>query len=53
MGLSLPVVGAGIALLYVSFKVVLLVLALAVAVGILLATPVLLRLEAGGASSGV
>ena len=53
VGLSLPVVGAGIALLYVSFKVVLLVLALAVAVGILLVTPVLLRLEAGGASSGV
>jgi MFS family permease len=46
VGLSLPVVGAGIALMYVSFKIVLLVFAVAVAVGILLATPVLLRLEA-------
>ena len=35
--------------MYVSFKVVLLVFALTVAMGILLATPVLLRLEAVGA----
>jgi hypothetical protein len=45
VGLSLPVIGAGIALLYVSFKVVLLVLAVAVAAGILLASPLLLRLR--------
>ena len=48
VGLSVPVVGAGIALMYVTFKVVLLAFALAVAVGILLATPVLLRLEPQG-----
>ncbi|HET6940213.1 MAG TPA: MFS transporter [Nocardioides sp.] len=47
VGLSLPVVGAGIALLYVGFKVVLLAFALAVAAGILLASPTLLRLSAG------
>ena len=43
-GLSLPVVGAGIALVFVSFKVFLLTFALAVTVGILLAAPLLLRL---------
>jgi MFS family permease len=47
VGLSLPVVGAGVALLYVGFKVVLLTFALAVAAGILLASPTLLRLSAG------
>jgi hypothetical protein len=45
LGLSLPVIGAGTALLYVSFKVVLLALAVTVAVGLLLATPLLLRLS--------
>jgi MFS family permease len=47
VGLSLPVVGAGVALLYVSFKVILLAFAVAVAAGILLAAPTLLRLSAG------
>jgi MFS family permease len=42
-GLSLPVVGAGIALQSISFKVTLLVLAVAVAVVMLLASRVLLR----------
>jgi predicted MFS family arabinose efflux permease len=50
VGLSLPVVGAGMALLYVSFKVVLLVVGAAVGVGILLASPVLLGLSDGSAS---
>lgn len=45
VGLSLPVIGAGVALLAVSFKVVLLGLAVTVAVGLLLATPLLLRLS--------
>jgi MFS family permease len=45
VGLSLPVVGAGIALLYVSFKVILLAFAVTVATGILLASPLLLRLS--------
>ena len=44
VGLSLPVVAAGIALLFVSFKIVLLAFAGAVATGIILASPVLLRL---------
>ena len=35
VGLSLPVIGAGVALLFVSFKTVMLMFALAVAVGIL------------------
>ncbi|MFG1621928.1 MFS transporter [Kribbella sp. NPDC049227] len=43
LGLSLPVVGAGIALQYVTFKVILLTFAAVVAVGILLASPLLLR----------
>jgi MFS family permease len=51
VGLSLPVVGAGIALLFLSFKVVLLAFGLAVAVGILLASPILLRLEPGPTSA--
>jgi MFS family permease len=46
IGLSLPVVGAGIALQSISFKVTLLVLAVAVAVGMLLASRVLLRVPA-------
>jgi len=45
VGLSVPVVGAGIALLYVSFKFVLLTFAVAVATGILLASPLLMRLS--------
>lgn len=45
VGLSLPVVGAGVALLYVSFKVVLLAVGVAVAAGVLLASPILLRLS--------
>ena len=49
-GLSLPVVGAGIALLYMSFKVILLAFAVAVATGILLAAPLLLRLSTGDES---
>jgi len=53
VGLSLPVVGAGIALLYVSFKVVLLAFAVVVATGVLLASPLLLRLSTpGGPTSG-
>jgi hypothetical protein len=50
VGLSLPVVGAGVALLYVSFKTILLTFALAVTFGILLASPQLLRLSAGDES---
>lgn len=46
LGLSLPVVGAGIALQYVTFKVILLTFAVVVAAGILLASPLLLRLSA-------
>lgn len=49
VGLSLPVIGAGVALLYVSFKIVLLVLAVAVASGLLVASPLLLRLSPGRA----
>ena len=44
VGLSLPVVGAGIALEHVTFKVTLLVLAAAVAAGMLIASRFLLRL---------
>jgi MFS family permease len=52
VGLSLPVVGAGIALMYVSFKIILLAFAVTVATGILLASPLLLRLSTGDESSG-
>ena len=52
VGLSLPVVGAGIALLYVSFKVILLAFAVAVATGVLLASPLLLRLSPAQQMSG-
>lgn len=45
VGLSLPVVGAGVALMYVSFKVILLVFAAVVAAGVLAASPVLFRLS--------
>jgi hypothetical protein len=45
VGLSLPVVGAGVALLYVSFQVTVLVLGVAVATGILFAFPFLWRLS--------
>jgi MFS family permease len=41
-GISLPVVAAGIALLYVSFRVTLLALSAVIVTGIVLATPVLL-----------
>jgi MFS family permease len=51
VGLSLPVLGAGVALLYVSLKVILLVFAIVVTAGILLASPVLLRLSPGGGST--
>lgn len=44
VGLSLPVVGAGIALQYVSFKVILLTFGIVVTAGIILASPVLRRL---------
>ncbi len=44
-GLSIPVIGAGIALQYVTFKVVLLAFGVAVATGILLASRLLLRLS--------
>jgi MFS family permease len=43
LGLSLPVVGAGIALQYVTFKVILLTFAVIVAAGILVASPLLLH----------
>ncbi len=43
IGLSLPVVGAGIALQFVSFKVTLLALSMVVAAGTLVASPFLLR----------
>jgi MFS family permease len=43
LGLSLPVVGAGIALQYVTFKVILLTFAVVVATGVLVASPLLLR----------
>jgi MFS family permease len=46
VGLSLPVVGAGIALQHVSFKVTLLALAIAVVAGMLIASRFLLRLPA-------
>jgi MFS family permease len=49
VGLSLPVVGAGVALQVVSFQVVLLTFGIAVAAGVLLASPLLLRLSSGGA----
>ena len=42
MGISLPVVGAGVALQFVSFKVTILAFGAAIVVGILLASPVLL-----------
>jgi MFS family permease len=45
LGVSLPVVGAGIALQYVTFKVILLTFAVLVATGVLLASPLLLRLS--------
>jgi MFS family permease len=45
VGLSVPVVAAGVALVYVSFTVVLLSFAVAVATGILVASPLLLRLS--------
>jgi MFS family permease len=43
VGLSLPVIGAGIALVYMPFKIVLLALAVAFVIGLLLASPLLLR----------
>ena len=52
VGLSLPVVGAGIALLYVELKVILLAFAVAVATGVLLASPLLLRLSPAQQMSG-
>jgi MFS family permease len=45
IGLSLPVVAAGIALQHVSFQVILLAFGIAIAAGTLLASPVLLRLQ--------
>jgi MFS family permease len=45
LGLSVPVVGAGIALQYVTFRVILLTFAIVVAAGVLLASPLLLRLS--------
>ena len=45
VGLSVPVVGAGIALQYVTFKVILLTFAIVVAAGVLIASPLLLRLS--------
>ncbi|WP_329482268.1 MFS transporter [Kribbella sp. NBC_01484] len=45
VGLSVPVVGAGIALQYVTFKVILLTFAILVAAGVLIASPLLLRLS--------
>jgi MFS family permease len=47
VGVSLPVLGAGIALQYLSFQVTLLIFAAAVGLGILAATPLLLRRPAG------
>ena len=44
-GISLPVVAAGIALLYVSFKITLLTFGVVIVTGILIATPVLLSRE--------
>jgi uncharacterized membrane protein affecting hemolysin expression len=44
VGLSLPVVGAGIALHHVSFKIILLTFGIVVAAGIILASPLLQRL---------
>jgi MFS family permease len=50
VGISIPVVGAGIALQSVSFQVTVLVLAAAVALGSVLAARVLLRLPTTPAS---
>jgi hypothetical protein len=47
VGLSLPVVGAGVATLYVSFKTILLAFGAAVSIGVLLAAPLLLRRSTG------
>jgi MFS family permease len=46
-GISVPVVGAGIALQFVSFKVTILGFGIAIVAGILLATPVLLSRQVG------
>ena len=43
VGVSLPVVGAGIALQHLSFRVTLLIFGLAVGLGILAAAPILIR----------
>ena len=53
IGLSLPVVGAGIALQYVSFKVILLTFAVVIAAGILLASRLLLRNVGGSKEAHV
>jgi hypothetical protein len=45
IGISLPVVGAGIALQYVNLKAVLLAVSVAVAAGILIASPLLLSIR--------
>ena len=47
MGISLPVVGAGIALQFVSFKVTILTFGAAIVVGVLLASPLLLTRRVG------
>jgi MFS family permease len=52
VGLSLPVVGAGVALQLLSFQVTLLALSLGVAVGILLTARVLLRVPPTTARAG-
>ena len=56
LGISLPVVGAGVALQYVSLKVILLAFSAVIAAGTLIASPVLLSLRptapGDGASTG-
>ena len=47
--MSLPVVGAGIALQHLSFRVTLLIFGLAVGLGILAAAPILVRPATAGA----
>ena len=49
VGVSLPVVGAGIALQHLSFRVTLLIFGLAVGLGVLAAAPILIRPATAGA----
>jgi MFS family permease len=51
VGVSLPVVGAGVALQHLSFRVTLLIFGLAVGLGILAAAPILVRPATAGANA--